>query len=172
MLLTIILSAVAVAALGAGAAVAVRRFKKAPIDMDVVEFCRRLVRGRGFRNLSPAQFSRMIEMHGSDSLVIDLRDAKVAGRDPFPRALSKPFDVFLREVVVERAYDAYRNRDVYLLCDSGHMSRVAADILAQDEGFARVANLAGGVKRWRRWKRLGEKTCCRARALLAGTCGC
>lgn len=172
MWLTIIISAVVVAALGTGAAAAIRRFKKAPIDMDFVEFCRRLVRGRGFHNLSPERFGSMIETRGADSLVIDLRDAKVAARDPFPHALSRPFDDFLRELVVDRAYDAYRHRDVFLLCDSGHMSRVAADILAQDEGFAAVANLSGGVRRWHRWKQRREQSCCRARALLAGSCGC
>lgn len=49
-----------------------------------------------------------------------------------------------------------------LLCDSGHMSRAAGEILAEEEGFTRVFSLRGGTRRWRKWHESRTQACCLA----------
>jgi len=41
-----------------------------------------------------------------------------------------------------------KDEELILVCDHGHMSKVAASILGEDEGFTDVVDLAGGMKDW------------------------
>ena len=95
---------------------------------------------------------------------IDLRDGARYAQGHVAGAVHHQFDDFLRAVVVEGAYDEHRRtgREVVLVCDTGHMSRVAGEILVEDEGFANVVNLRGGMHRWQRWQaeRRHDRTGC------------
>jgi thiosulfate sulfurtransferase len=131
---------------------AVSRFRKARIGMDITEFFTRLIRGRGFENLDPESFQQKLEQPEWDGLVVDLREPMNFREGHIPGATHRPFDDFLKEVVAEGRFDEYRERDVVLLCDSGHMSRVAGEVLGLDLGFSKVFNLRGGMKQWWKWK--------------------
>ncbi len=53
---------------------------------------------------------------------------------------------------MEARFAEKHDEDIVLVCDTGHMSRVAAEIMGEDEGFARVFSLRGGMKAWERWR--------------------
>jgi rhodanese-related sulfurtransferase len=134
----------------AGSLAALIKFKLAGLDMTFFEFSRRLVVGGGYKRISAREFDDM-RRSGYESLsVVDLRDKNATEATPFPNSISSPFDEFLKEVVVERKYDA--ETPIVLVCDTGHMSRVAANILVEDEGFTNVYNLDGGIVNWTRWQ--------------------
>lgn len=131
---------------------AVIRFRKARIGMDVAEFFTRLFRGKGFENLGPESLQERFEQPDWGGLIVDLRDPMNFRQGHIPGAIHRPFDDFLREAVAEGRYGEYRERDIVLVCDTGHLSRVAGEVLGLDLGFTRVFNLRGGMKRWWRWK--------------------
>lgn len=131
---------------------ALARFRKANIGMDAVEFFTRLVRGKGFTELGPEALQNRIETQGSGALLVDLREPKNFEDGHIEGVVHRPFDDFLREVVAEGRFDDYRENDVVLICDTGHMSRVAGEILALDQGFTSVFSLKGGMKRWWKWE--------------------
>ena len=68
-------------------------------------------------------------------------------------SISNPFDDFLKDVLVEEKYSDYLDKEIVLVCDTGHMSRVAASVLAE-EGFNKVYSLKRGMRRWQRWQKL------------------
>ena len=41
-----------------------------------------------------------------------------------------------------------------LICDHGLKSKVAADILGEDEGFSSVVSLRGGMEAWEKFKKV------------------
>ena len=59
-------------------------------------------------------------------------------------------------------YAAWRERRVVLVCDTGHMSRAAGEILVEEEGYAAVYSLRGGTRRWRKWQERRTRSCCLA----------
>jgi rhodanese-related sulfurtransferase len=146
------------------------RFKLARIDMGFVEFSRRLLRGGAYKNIAPEEFDSILRTGHKKLQIIDLRDAKVASAAPIPNSLASPFDDFLRDVVLESKYGP--DDPIVLACDTGHMSRVAADILVEDESFTDVSNLEGGYENWKRWRERSSDTsgCC-AIGQLARCCG-
>ena len=144
---------------GAGL-LAVVKFKRAQLDMSFMEFARRLIKGGGFMNISPYDLEEMLIAGAPELKVIDLRDQKDIQKTPFPNATASSFDIFLKEVVVD---EKYSHKDpIVLICDTGQMSRVAANILVEDEGFTDVFNLQGGVARWKRWQARSAKSSSRA----------
>jgi rhodanese-related sulfurtransferase len=145
------LAAVVAAGAVTAATVAMRRFRKADVDMGAREFFIRMLRGRGFSNISPAALASRLKRGVSEVLLVDLRAPQQYAEGHINDVLHRPFDDFLREVVVDDKYADYRNKEVILICDTGHMSRVAGEIMAEDEGFKRVVNLRGGMKQWQRW---------------------
>ncbi len=145
MLLTIF-AAVLVASIGVVVAIAYFRFRTIGTEMSPREFFTRLLRGAGFGNLSPAQLQSHLRNLPNDRLLVDLREPDRFEKDHLAGAISRPFDDFLKEVVVEEKYR--KDQEIILICDTGHMSRVAADILAEDEGYSHVSNLLGGMKAW------------------------
>jgi rhodanese-related sulfurtransferase len=153
-----------------GLLVTVVRFKLAGIDMSFLEFSRRLLRGGGYKNIAPEELDSIL-LEGHKKLqIIDLRDAKVAKVAPIPNSVSSPFDDFLKDVVVEGKYGS--DDPIVLACDTGLMSRVAADILIEDENFTDVYNLEGGYENWKRWQeRSSNASGCCAIGHLARCCG-
>ena len=65
--------------------------------------------------------------------------------------IHRPFDDFLREIVAEGRFRDYKEEDVVLICDTGHLSRVAGEVLGLDLGYKNVFSLKGGMKRWWKW---------------------
>lgn len=127
------------------------KFKLAKLDMTFFEFSRRLIRGGGYKRISPREFDEMRRSELESPVIVDLRDRKAANAKTIPNSISSPFDEFMKEVVVERRYGA--DRSIVLVCDTGQMSRVAANILVEDEEFTDVFNLDGGLASWERWQR-------------------
>ena len=152
-----------------GLLLAVARFKLAKLDMTFLEFSRRLLRGGGYKRISPRDFEALRISQNERPLIVDLRDRRAATTAPFANSVSSPFDEFLKQVVVEQKYDPHS--PIVLVCDTGQMSRVAANILVEDEGFTDVYNLNGGVARWQRWQRKNSaRSCCRVAGRLASCC--
>jgi rhodanese-related sulfurtransferase len=141
------------------------KFKLAKLDMTFFEFSRRLIRGGGYKKISPQEFEEMRRSGIESPAIVDLRDRKAAQAKPIPNSISSPFDEFLKEVVVERRYRP--DNPIVLVCDTGQMSRVAANILVEDEDFTDVYNLNGGVARWERWQRreVTQSGCCALKRL-------
>lgn len=161
-------TAVVGAVAAATASVAMWRFKRADVDMGAREFFTRMIRGRGFANISPAALDSRLKRGTGELLLVDLREPKHFAEGDIAGVLHRPFDDFLREVVVDDKYADYRDKDVILICDTGLMSRVAGEIMAEDEGFSRVANLKGGMKQWQRWlDRQRQPACCLVGSLRA-----
>lgn len=155
---TALVLAVAVAALALG------KLKRSGTSMSAREFFTRMLRRAHYANISPATLHRRLATGHDRPLIIDLRDGARYAQGHVAGAVHHQFDDFLRAVVVEGAYDEHRRtgREVVLVCDTGHMSRVAGEILVEDEGFANVVNLRGGMHRWQRWQaeRRHERTGC------------
>lgn len=138
--------------------------------MPVRRFLGRLVGGGGYRSVGPAALAGRDQAGGG--YFIDLREPSRFDAGHLPGAQSVPFDDFLRRVVVEGFLAERRHDEVVLVCDNGHMSRVAAAVLAEDEGFTNVVNLRGGMAAWERWRKRQEQNagCCHVRALVARCC--
>jgi rhodanese-related sulfurtransferase len=134
-----------------GLLLAFLKFRIAKLDMTFFEFSRRLVRGGGYKRISPPEFDEMRRAEVESPVIVDLRDRNAAQAKPIPNSISSPFDDFLKEVVVERKYGP--DNPIVLVCDTGQMSRVAANILVEDEEFTNVYNLDGGIASWERWQR-------------------
>lgn len=131
-----------------GVLLAIIKFRRAGLDMSFLEFARRLIKGGGFKNISANELDAMLEQDIPKLSVIDLRNKDAASKTPLLGSIARPFDSFLREVVVDEAYSP--SDPIVLVCDTGKMSRVAANILVEDEGFTDVYNLSGGIKNWKR----------------------
>ena len=67
--------------------------------------------------------------------------------------VSHSFDDFLKSVLIDGGYKEFKSKNVVLVCDTGHKSRVAASILSE-EGFVYAASLNGGMRRWKKWQNL------------------
>ena len=83
-------------------------------------------------------------------LIIDLREEDIYEKGHIDKALLMPFDNFMHEVLVEESYE--KEKAMILICDHGLKSKVAADILGEDEGFSSVLSLRGGMEAWEKYK--------------------
>jgi rhodanese-related sulfurtransferase len=147
------------------------RFKKARLDIDMLDFFKRLLFGKGYENISPAELSERIAAGDVGLRLVDLREGPKFYLGHILGSESKPFDDFLKEVVVDGLFKDDLDREIVLICDTGHLSRVAASILAEEEGFTNLYSLKGGIKNWARWNekeaRKQKHRCCER---LAGCC--
>jgi rhodanese-related sulfurtransferase len=128
------------------------RYRRAGIKMQISDFFKRLVRAKGFRDVSAGQLHHWLRSEAKETTIVDLRTEKAFAKDHIPGSQHSPFDDFLREVVVESRFADQRNNNIVIVCDTGQMSRVVAEIMGEDEGFTRVFSLRGGIKAWRRWQ--------------------
>ncbi len=119
--------------------------------MDFVEIFKYLLWGEGYFQLTPPQLSEKLKNRTINTLFIDLREKERFEKDHIEGSISIPFDDFLRSVLVEQKYSDYIEKDIVLVCDTGHMSRVAGSVLAE-EGFKKVYSLKRGMRRWRKWQ--------------------
>ena len=70
--------------------------------------------------------------------------------------------------MLDQKYADYMDKEMVLVCDTGHKSRVAGTILAE-EGFKKIDSLSRGMRRWNRWQKLltqcnsenTKRVCCR-----------
>lgn len=116
-------------------------------QMGVLEFLGRLLRARGVRTVTARHLSAALAGN-APPLVIDVREPSKRERGLIPNALTIPFDDFLREVVVDGRFTEDKTREIVLVCDHGNVSRVAGDVLAEDEGFTQVSSVRGGMSAW------------------------
>jgi len=126
--------------------------RKQRFEMDMVEFIKQVFWGKGYSNITPPQLSEKMEKRGSNFLVIDLREKKHFERSKIETAISNPFDAFLKSVLVDQKYADTFDKEIVLVCDTGHKSRVAGAILVE-EGFKKIYSLSRGMRRWNRWQR-------------------
>lgn len=147
--------------------ISIMKFRLAKIDMTFVEFARRLIVGGGYSTISPQELDKLRRDPQTNVQIVDLSVKKESLATPIPGSINQHFDDFLKDVVVEMKYKP--NEPIVIACDTGHISRVASNILVEDEGFTNVFNLKGGIERWARWSRRTSSPyyCCRIKRLAA-----
>ena len=121
--------------------------------MDMVEFLKQLFWGKGYDTITPPRLSEKMEKSGNDIFVIDLREKEQFEKGNIKNAISNPFDAFLKNVLLDQTYADYLDKEIVLVCETGHMSRVAGAILAE-EGFTKIYSLSRGMRRWNRWQKM------------------
>ena len=131
----------------------IKNSRKQSFEMDFREFIKHLLLGRGYANITPPQLSEKIKEGENKISIIDLRESEKFETSHIQNALSSGFDHFLKEVLIDGKYMDDLDREMILVCDTGHMSRVAGAILAE-EGFRRIYSLKGGMRRWNSWQGL------------------
>ena len=129
-----------------------KNFFKAEMAMDLKDFIRHLLFGKDYIKLTPPKLSEKKEFN-PDLVIVDLRDDHKYKQNHITGAVSHSFDDFLKSVLINGDYREFRSKDVVLVCDTGHQSRVAASILSE-EGFVFAASLNGGMRRWKKWQNL------------------
>lgn len=92
--------------------------------------------------ISPSEFVRRRDA-GEPLLLLDVREPYELEIASVPGALHIPM-----AQVPERLDEIDRDREVVVLCRSGGRSLRVAMFLKQ-QGYPRVANLSGGILRWR-----------------------
>lgn len=104
--------------------------------------------GPCFEDLSPADVAARLAVPGDEPVILDVRTVgEFAGRDGhIDGALLVPLDR-LEEALPRLQQLA--DREVIVVCRSGNRSSVASRLLC-GAGFARVANLDGGMSHWSR----------------------
>ena len=128
------------------------RALKKEMEMGPKEFISKLFRARGFALLTPPNYETL-ERKSTDLLTVDLREKHQFDAGHLPGAVSHPFDDFLGAVLMEGGYRESQSSPVVLVCDTGHMSRVAAGIL-WEAGFKKVYSISRGMRRMNRWERI------------------
>lgn len=93
--------------------------------------------------MTPAEFVRRREA-GEDLLLLDVREPPEVAAAAVPGSLHIPM-----AQVPLRLADLDPGRETVILCRSGARSYQVAMFLKQ-QGFSRVANLSGGILRWKR----------------------
>ena len=144
----IIIIAATISAIGVVIAVINFKMKKAQIDMSMFPFLNRLIFGKGYTNISAVDLKEKLSSGTNDILLADLRIKEEFNKGHIDGALSIHFDDFIRELVIEEKLKDDHDTEIIVICDTGHMSRVAGAILIE-EGFTnKVYNLKGGMKKW------------------------
>ena len=129
-----------------------RRIRRSGTDMGLVNFLRRLLLGKGYQSMGLAQLHRRLEAGLSEAVLVDLRDPSKTAEGHIEGARLRPMDDFLRDVVVDEVFGDRTDTEIILICDTDHMSRVVAAILAEDEGYTQVHSVRGGMEAWSRWE--------------------
>lgn len=122
------------------------------MEMGLKDFIRHLFFGKGYAELTPPKLSEQMALH-QDLLIVDLRDERKYKQNHIKGAVSHSFDDFLKSILIDGEYREFKPKDLVLVCDTGHQSRVAASILA-GEGFVHAASLSRGMRRWNKWQSL------------------
>ena len=120
--------------------------------MGLKDFTRHLLFGKDYAELTPPKLSEKMELH-QELLIVDLRDERKYKQNHIEGAVLHSFDDFLKSILIDGEYSRFKPKDVVLVCDTGHQSRVAASILSE-EGFVHAASLNRGMRRWNRWQNL------------------
>ncbi len=111
-----------------------------------IDFVRRVRNGVKFRDIEPAALQEILAQQNNHPLLVDLREKNVYEKGHIANAISLPFDDFMHEILVNEKYG--KDEEMILICDHGHKSKVAADILGEDEGFSAVFSVRGGMEAW------------------------
>jgi len=132
---------------------AIKNLKENRLQMNFGEFFRYLFFGGGYHEITPPQLSEKMKQSADNLLLIDLRETKNNEKNSIEGAISIPFDDLIRSVLVNQEFTEYLEKEMILVCDTGQKSRVAGSILTE-EGFKKIYNLNGGMRRWNRWQQL------------------
>lgn len=131
----------------------IKNSRKLKTEIGLKEFYKNLLFGQGYKQISPLQLIEKLKREDNTVLVVDIRDSEKFNAGHIKGAVSSPFDDFLKQVLVDGKYDDLHHKDIVLVCDTGHMSRVAGSLLAE-EGFKSVYSLRNGMRRWNNWQNL------------------
>ncbi len=91
--------------------------------------------------MSPQELRGRLDTAGAP-LVLDVREPEELALARFPGAVEIPMSQ-----IVSRVDELGRDAEIVVLCHHGVRSAQVAAFLA-DQGFARVANLVGGIDAW------------------------
>ena len=127
-------------------------------SVSLLDFLRRISSGAEFRDIEPAELQEILARQTDMPLLIDLRERDVFEARHIEKAVSLPFDNFMHEVLIEESYD--KEQAMILICDHGLKSKVAADILGEDEGFSSVLSLRGGMEAWEKYRQPAPRFAC------------
>jgi rhodanese-related sulfurtransferase len=94
------------------------------------------------REVTPAQFVATFADR-PETLLVDVREAWELAIARLPGALHVPM-----AQITERLAELDPSRDVVVMCRSGGRSQTVARFL-ESQGYRSVANLTGGILRWR-----------------------
>lgn len=156
----IIIAAVLTSASAVVAGYLYHRYRKVDTEMGYLAFYWRLARGRGVHHIGPRQLDRRLADEDPDRVYVDLRAPDRYAKVSIPGVPSHPFDDFLKAVVVDGAHADDKHKELVLICDTGHLSVIAGDLLVEDEGFERVSSLEGGVEAYQKYRAAQADACC------------
>jgi rhodanese-related sulfurtransferase len=131
----------------------IKNSRKLKTEIGLKEFYKNLLFGQGYKQISPLKLIEKLKREDNPVLMVDIRDSEKFNAGHIKGAVSSPFDDFLKQVLVDGKYDDLHHKEIVLVCDTGHMSRVAGSILAE-EGFKSVYSLRNGMRRWNNWQKL------------------
>ncbi len=135
-----------------------RKFREIK-SVSPIDFVRRMRSGAEFRDIEPAELQEILAHQSNLPLIVDLREKEPYKEGHIAKAILLPFDDFLHEVLINEVYD--KDQAMILICDHGLKSKVAADILGEDEGFSSVLSLRGGMEAWEKYRQpLSRFQCC------------
>jgi thiosulfate sulfurtransferase len=135
----------------------ITNYRRRSWKVDPKEIFKYMLTGKRYTDLTPPQASRLILENIENVSLVDLRDMESYGKDHIKGSISKPIDDFLKEIFEGFSSSAEKNPKMVLACYTGHLSKAAAAILAE-EGFTQVYSIKGGVRRWNRWMKLSRNT--------------
>jgi len=140
-------------------AILIARKKLREIEsVSLLDFVRRMKSGAYFRDIGSAELQEILARRRDMPLLIDLRERDIFEKEHIEKTISLPFDDFMHEVLVEESYD--KEQAMILICDHGLKSKVAADILGEDEGFSSVLSLRGGMEAWEKYRQPAPRFAC------------
>ncbi len=134
----------------------INNYRKRSWQVDLVKIIKYMIIGKGYTNLTPPQTSRLLLEDEDNVRIVDLRETENYEKTHINGSISRPIDYFLKEIF-EGTY-SFNKTDlkIVLVCDTGHLSKVAAAIMTE-EGFTQVYSIKGGMRRWNRWMKLSRK---------------
>ena len=80
-----------------------------------------------------------------DAIIVDVRTAQAWTQTGIPTGAT----LITLDDIEQRASELPKDRPIYLICNSGNRSRVAAEALVR-RGFTSVYNVDGGIQAWLR----------------------
>ncbi len=124
----------------------IERLREADLEMGIVRFIGYLLSRRAPEMDAAKLWSRLRDSD-LDALIADLRPPERFGQGHAPGAAPIHFDDLYRRLVIEDELKGDRDKEILILCDTGHMSQVAAALLAEEK-FTRAFSLRGGMEAW------------------------